>query len=78
MSQYRSKKGTRARPGPKPEEEVGEELRLGDEFAGVHAMSVSEARFIIEAAELTRKTAGKKLRDTEYVSTAIKKESHGN
>ncbi|KAF2436462.1 hypothetical protein EJ08DRAFT_691628 [Tothia fuscella] len=65
MAQYRSKKGNRTRPGPKPEEWVGEHLTMGDEFQDTPALSVSEARFIVDAAETQRRNNGKKLRDTE-------------
>jgi hypothetical protein len=64
---FRRKKGTRAPPGPKPEEWANEKLDLGADFENVHALSVSEARLIVEAAEKQRKKFGKKLRETEYV-----------
>jgi hypothetical protein len=61
------KRGIRAPPGPKPEEWAGDKLELGADFENVHALSVSEARLIVEAAEKQRKKFGKRLRETEYV-----------
>jgi hypothetical protein len=64
---FKRKRGTRAPPGPKPEEWAAEKLELGADFENVHALSVSEARLIVEAAEKHRRKFGKKLRETEYV-----------
>jgi len=62
---FMRKKGNRAKPGPKEEEWVDETLHLGEDFENVFALSISEARLLVEAAENRRKQKGKKLRETE-------------
>jgi len=57
----------RRKPGQDEEEEAGQEIRLGPDFQDAHALSVSEARLIVEKTEEVRKKTGKKLRETECV-----------
>lgn len=45
---------SRPKPPVEQEEEMGAEIKLGD-FEGVHALSVSEARFIVDAVHQGRK-----------------------
>jgi len=54
----------RKKPGPDEDQEAGQDLKLG-EFQDAHALSVSEARLIVEKTEEVRKKSGKKLRETE-------------
>jgi hypothetical protein len=55
----------RERPKTDADLEAGDQLNLG-EFQEAHALSVSEARLIVEATEKNRLKANKKLRETEY------------
>jgi hypothetical protein len=57
----------RRKPGQDEDEEAGAEIRLGPDFQDAHALSVSEARLIVERTEEVRKKTGKKLRETECV-----------
>jgi hypothetical protein len=57
----------RRKPGQEEEEEAGQDIRLGPDFQDAHALSVSEARLIVEKTEEVRKKTGKKLRETECV-----------
>lgn len=57
----------RKKPGQEEEEEAGAAIRLGPDFQYAHALSVSEARLIVEKTEEVRKKTGKKLRETECV-----------
>jgi hypothetical protein len=58
----------RERPHTDVDLEAGEVLNLGD-FQDAHALSISEARLIVERTEQMRKKQGKKpLRETEYGS----------
>jgi len=52
-------------PGQNDVEEAGNEIRLGVDFQDAHALSVSEARLIVEKTEEQRKKQGKRLRETE-------------
>ncbi|QDS68397.1 hypothetical protein FKW77_010764 [Venturia effusa] len=55
----------RKKPGQEEDEEAGATIRLGPDFQDAHALSVSEARLIVEKTEEVRKKTGKKLRETE-------------
>jgi hypothetical protein len=59
----------RPRPRTDLDLEAGESLNLGEfeEQGGAHALSISEARLIVERTEQMRKKGGKGLRETEYV-----------
>lgn len=57
----------RRKPGQEEDEEAGTHIRLGADFQDAHALSVSEARLIVEKTEEVRKKTGKKLRETECV-----------
>jgi hypothetical protein len=57
----------RRKPGQEEDEEAGQEIRLGPDFQDAHALSVSEARLIVEKTEEVRRKTGKKLRETEWV-----------
>jgi hypothetical protein len=63
----------RERPRTDVDLEAGEMLNLG-EFQEAHALSISEARLIVERTEQMRKKSGKKLRETEYAAS----KSNGN
>lgn len=56
----------RERPMADVEEDGGMELKLG-EFTDVPTLSVSEARFFLEALHTSREKKKGKLVDTEYV-----------
>jgi hypothetical protein len=61
----------RPRPRTDIDLEAGETINLGEfeESAGAHALSISEARLIVERTEQVRKQKnGRKLRETEYVA----------
>jgi hypothetical protein len=61
----------RRRPRTDIDLEAGETINLGEfeESAGAHALSISEARLIVERTEQVRKQKnGRKLRETEYVA----------
>ena len=60
----------RQRPRTDIDLEAGETINLGEfeEGSGAHALSISEARLIVERTEQVRKkNNGRKLRETEYV-----------
>lgn len=57
----------RPRPRTDIDLEAGETVNLG-EFNDAHALSISEARLIVERTEqMRKKNKGQKLRETEYV-----------
>lgn len=60
----------RPRPRTDIDLEAGETINLGEfQEAGAHALSISEARLIVERTEQMRKKQGQKLRETEYVAS---------
>ena len=46
---------SRPKPPVQQEEEMGNEIKLGDDFEDVHALSVSEARAVVTAVHEARK-----------------------
>jgi len=60
----------RERPKTDADLEAGDRLNLG-EFNEAHALSISEARLIVEATETMRKKGNKKLRETESLSKML-------
>jgi hypothetical protein len=56
----------RERPETEIEQEAGAQLKLG-EFAAVPALSVSEARYLVETILSNRNKSGKGSQGTEYV-----------
>ncbi|KIW04019.1 uncharacterized protein PV09_04844 [Verruconis gallopava] len=60
----------RERPRTDLDLEAGEVLNLG-EFQDAHALSISEARLIVERTEQIRNKKGTKLRETENLSKML-------